>query len=103
MLHTLLGEAVFRAGLDRYFADNDGRAATVEDLLRAPEPASGRDLSQFARWYSQAGTPRLHLQRHWDGRCFRLRIQQPAPTNTGHSGPLRSQIPLRYELPDRSA
>src|SRR3546814_8623836 len=94
MLHTLLGEASFRAGMDRYFADNDGRAATVEDFLRAHEATSGRDLSQFARWYSQAGTPRLHVQRHWEDGCFRLRIEQTAPSIAGHSGPDRKSTRL---------
>ena len=35
-LHTLVGEAAFRAGMDRYFADNDGRAATLEDQALEP-------------------------------------------------------------------
>ena len=34
----------FRAGMDRYFADNDGRAATVEDFLAAFATVTGRDL-----------------------------------------------------------
>ncbi|MBE7247807.1 MAG: aminopeptidase N, partial [Actinomycetospora chiangmaiensis] len=51
MLRTLLGPEAFRAGMDRYFADNDGRAATVEDFLAAFAAVSGRDLSAFARWY----------------------------------------------------
>ena len=59
MLKTLLGPAAFRAGMDRYFADNDGRAATVEDFLAAFEAASGRDLQAFAQWYARPGTPRL--------------------------------------------
>lgn len=100
MLHTLLGEASFRAGMDRYFADNDGRAATVEDFLRAHEAASGRDLAQFARWYSQAGTPRLHINRHWADGCLRLRIKQTAPTIAGQSAPQPLQMPLRYALYD---
>ena len=34
-------------------------AATIEDFLKVFEDASGRDLSQFALWYQQAGTPNL--------------------------------------------
>jgi len=102
MLHTMLGDTTFRAGMDRYFADNDGRAATVEDFLRAHETASGRDLAQFARWYSQAGTPRVHVHRHWDGGCLRLRIEQTAPTIAGHDAPQPLQMPLRYALYDAS-
>ncbi|MBS0211884.1 MAG: aminopeptidase N [Proteobacteria bacterium] len=76
MLHTLLGEASFRAGMDEYFATNDGRAATLEDFLAAHAKASGRDLSQFARWYAQVGTPELDITDDFaDGR-YTLRIAQ---------------------------
>src|SRR5690606_11471524 len=61
MLHTLLGEEDFRRALDIYFARHDGGAATVEDLLTAMTEASGRDLTQFKRWYDQAGTPHLAI------------------------------------------
>ena len=102
MLHTLLGEARFRAGLDQYFADNDGRAATVEDFLAAMSAASGRDLSQFARWYAQAGTPELHIKADYDAaaRRYRLRIRQrnPVASAAAADGPLH--IPLRYALYD---
>jgi aminopeptidase N len=44
--------------MDLYFERHDGEAATVEDFLACFADASGRDLAQFMRWYSQAGTPR---------------------------------------------
>jgi len=59
MLHTLLGPAAFRAGMDLYVARHDGQAVTTEDFVAAMEDASGKDLAQFRRWYSQAGTPEL--------------------------------------------
>ncbi|MBS0457533.1 MAG: aminopeptidase N [Proteobacteria bacterium] len=94
MLHTLLGEHMFRAGMDRYFADNDGRAATLEDFLAAHEHASGRDLSQFARWYAQVGTPTLEIADAFaDGR-YTLRIAQRQ--RDPQAAPLL--IPLRYAL-----
>ena len=102
MLHTLLGEQAFRAGLDRYFADNDGRAATVEDFLVAMTTASGRDLSQFARWYAQAGTPELRIEADYDAdaRHYRLSFRQrnPVAAEAAAEGPLH--IPLRYALYD---
>jgi aminopeptidase N len=66
MLHTLLGEASFRQGLDDYFASHDGGAATVEDLVAAMARASGRDLGQFLRWWDQAGTPRIEVIEDFD-------------------------------------
>ncbi|HEY2344846.1 MAG TPA: aminopeptidase N [Xanthomonadaceae bacterium] len=97
MLHTLLGEATFRAGMDRYFADNDGRAATIEDFIAAHESASGRDLSQFARWYSQVGTPSIVVEDDFaDGR-YTLRIaQRQSDEQATREAPLH--LPLRFAL-----
>lgn len=61
MIHTLLGEQGFRAGMDLYFERHDGEAATTEDFVKAMEDANGADLKQFRRWYHQAGTPLLSL------------------------------------------
>ncbi|GJD59692.1 aminopeptidase N [Methylobacterium dankookense] len=66
MLKTLLGPDAFRAGMDRYFAENDGRAATVEDFLDAFAAVSGRDLAAFAQWYARPGTPRLAFRTAYD-------------------------------------
>ena len=54
MYHTLLGAETFRKGSDLYFDRHDGQAATVEDFVVSMEDASGRDLSQFRRWYKQS-------------------------------------------------
>ena len=59
MLRTLVGEAAFAAGMRLFFERCDGTAATVEDFLACFAEASGTDLSRFALWYAQAGTPRL--------------------------------------------
>ena len=58
MYRTLLGEHDFVAGVRLYLTRHDGEAATIDDFLRAMVDASGRDLRQFSRWYSEAGTPR---------------------------------------------
>ena len=67
MLRALVGPEGYDAALALYFERHDGEACTVEDWLRVFEDATGRDLAQFARWYSQAGTPRLHVTESWDG------------------------------------
>ena len=43
--------------MDLYFRRHDGSAATCDDFLAAMADANGADLTQFSRWYSQAGTP----------------------------------------------
>ena len=62
MMRTLLGERAFRAGTDLYFERHDGEAATCDMFLAAMEAGGGTDLSQFARWYSTAGTPRVSVK-----------------------------------------
>jgi len=96
MLHTLLGEEAFRAGMDRYFADNDGRAATIEDFITAHERASGRELAQFARWYAQVGTPQIEVEDAFaDGR-YVLTIRQ----RQRDAQALPLHLPLRFALHD---
>ncbi len=89
MLRTLIGPESFRAGMDRYFADNDGRAATVEDFLAAFATVTGRDLSAFARWYERPGTPRLSVAMAYDPQAARctLRFAQSLPGETGPDAP----------------
>ena len=61
MQHTLLGPERFRRGMDLYFARHDGQAVTCDDFVQAMQDAApgadGIDLTQFRRWYVQAGTP----------------------------------------------
>jgi aminopeptidase N len=85
MLRTLIGAEAFRVGMDRYFADNDGRAATVEDFLAAFASVTGRDLTVFARWYERPGTPRLSVTYAYEpaaARCV-LRLAQSLPAEAG--------------------
>ena len=65
MLKRLVGDEGYKTALDLYFAKHDGQACTIEDWLVVFEEATGRDLSQFKRWYSQAGTPTLSVAEDW--------------------------------------
>ena len=62
MLHTLLGKAGFRKGIDEYFVRHDGQAVTCDDFVNAMQDANDSDLGQFKRWYSQSGTPVIKVQ-----------------------------------------
>ena len=81
MLHTLLGPEAFRRGMDLYFERHDGQAVTCDDFIAAMETAWGRDLSQFKRWYSQAGTPELTVGIDHDATsaCLTLQVAQHCP------------------------
>ena len=59
MIKTIVGEQGFRKGTDLYFDRHDGQAVTTDDFVKAIEDANDIDLSQFKRWYSQAGTPQI--------------------------------------------
>jgi aminopeptidase N len=66
MMHTILGEAGFQAGMKCYFERHDGQAVTCDDFVDAMQDASGKDLTLFRRWYSQAGTPVLTVTDSYD-------------------------------------
>ncbi len=100
MLHTLLGEAAFQAGMRQYIAENDGKAATCEDFVRAMEIASGQDLTQFRYWYSQSGTPQLIVTDNYDATtaCYRLHVRQFTPATADQVEKVALQIPLKVQL-----
>ncbi len=98
MYHTLIGEEAFRRGSDRYFLQFDGSAATTDDFADVMAAASGMDLSQFKRWYDQAGTPRIRVDEAFAGDELTLRITQSCPDTPGQSGKQPFHIPLLLGL-----
>jgi len=100
MLATMLGPQAFRAGTDLYFERFDGTAATCEDFVASLEEASGIDLTQFRRWYSQAGTPRVKAELSHDvgsGRAI-LTLSQTVPATPGQPVKAPMVLPLRLKL-----
>jgi aminopeptidase N len=102
MIHTLLGAERFRQGSDLYFARHDGQAVTCDDFVKAMEDASGVDLSQFKRWYSQAGTPRLVVSEQYDAaaQTYTLNFAQSCPATPGQVEKLPFVIPVELALLD---
>ena len=100
MLQTLLGRDAFRKALDLYFERHDGQAVTVEDFVACFEEVSGRDLSQFMTWYSQAGTPELVCQLKHDMRTktAELTVSQVLAPTPGQVKKKPLHIPLRLGL-----
>lgn len=78
MIHTLIGKELFCKGITKYFELYDGQAVTTEDFLYAMEQVSGRDFTQFKRWYSQAGTPEICVSTLYDPiqKTYALTIKQ---------------------------
>ncbi|MDR6467791.1 aminopeptidase N [Paraburkholderia graminis] len=74
MYQTLFGRDGFRKGMDLYFKRHDGQAVTCDDFRHALADANGRDLAQFERWYSQAGTPRVSVRTRYDAAARRYSV-----------------------------
>lgn len=100
MYHTLLGAEDFRKGSDLYFDRHDGQAVTCEDFVKAMEDASGRDLTQFRRWYSQSGTPLLTVSDQYDehSQTYTLKVSQSCPPTPGQPGKAPFYMPLAMGL-----
>lgn len=100
MLHTLLGEQAFQRGLALYLQRYDGQAATCDDFVAAMSEASGRDLTQFTRWYSQSGTPVLTVTDHYDAlsQRYSLTVHQHTPPTLDQPQKLALHIPLSVAL-----
>jgi aminopeptidase N len=100
MIETLIGKAKFRKGMDLYFARHDGQAVTCDDFVAAMADASGADLSQFLRWYSQAGTPRVAAEGRYDAKTLRytLTLRQSCPATPGQAKKQAFLIPVAMGL-----
>ena len=102
MLHTLLGEAGFRQGMDLYFKRFDGMAVTCDDFVNAMADANKKDLSLFKRWYSQSGTPELTVTQEFNAELgqFTLTVAQQTPPSEAQPEKLPLHIPIKIELID---
>ncbi len=102
MMKTLVGDADYARALDLYFTRHDGEAATIEDWLKVFEDTTGRDLAEFKRWYTEAGTPRLTVTDDWapqvSGGTYTLHITQSNPPTPGQPTKAPKVIPVAVGL-----
>jgi aminopeptidase N len=100
MLMTLLGQEGFRKGMDLFVARHDGQAAVVEDFLRCMADAGARDLTQFALWYAQAGTPVVTVSTTHDetAQTFTVHVSQHTPATPGQANKQALHVPLALGL-----
>jgi len=100
MIRTILGPDLFRAGMDLYFERHDGQAVTIEDFLACFEAVSQRDLTQFALWYHQAGTPRVSASTSYDADAgdYALTIEQSVPPTPSETIKKPMYVPLAFGL-----
>ena len=104
MYYSLLGHQGFRHGMDLYFKRHDGQAVTCDDFRAAMADANKKNLKQFERWYSQAGTPVLKVSSHYDAaaKTFALSFAQSCPATPGQDKKLPFHIPVALGLLDSS-
>jgi aminopeptidase N len=102
MYATILGKEGFRKGMDLYFHRHDGQAVTCDDFRAAMADANETDLAQFARWYSQAGTPVVEARSEYDPRkrTYTLHLKQSCPPTPGQSAKQPFVIPFAVGLVD---
>jgi aminopeptidase N len=82
--------------MDLYFERHDGRAATVDEFIDCFADAADYNLTQFMRWYRQAGTPELVVQANHDAgaKTCTLEITQMLPPTPGQPAKEPMVIPL---------
>jgi aminopeptidase N len=98
MLRILVGPEAYRRALDLYFARHDGQACTIEDFRRCFEEATGRDLTQFARWWSQSGTPTVTVAERFADGALTLTLRQSTPPTPGQPDKAPVVVPVAVGL-----
>jgi aminopeptidase N len=100
MYHKILGAEGFRKGSDLYFDRHDGQAVTINEFVSAMEDANGVDLTQFRRWYKQAGTPIVDVQTQFDATSgsLTLTLKQSTPDTPGQTDKQPVWIPVQLGL-----
>ena len=100
MQHTLLGAQTFRKATDLYFDRYDGQAVTCDDFVQCMADASGRNMTQFFRWYKQAGTPTLVASSDYDAaqQRYTLTFTQSQAETPGQTDKQPLLIPIAVGL-----
>ncbi len=103
MLHTILGEERFQAGMRLYVSRHDGQAVTCDDFVQAMQDASGIDLTRFRQWYAQSGTPVLNVTDEFDAanQKYILHVKQHTPPTADQKEKSVLHIPLSLALYDQ--
>jgi aminopeptidase N len=100
MLKVLIGPRAFSCGMRLYFDRYDGTAATIEDFISCFAESAERDLTQFSRWYHQAGTPQVDVAAQYDAasRTFALDFKQSCKPTPGQPEKKPFVIPIELGL-----
>lgn len=102
MYQTMFGVEGFRKGMDLYFQRHDGQAVTTDDFAAAMADANNADLTEFKRWYEQAGTPVVKVKDRWDAttNSYEIECEQSCPATPESKEKQPFVIPLKTSLLD---
>lgn len=108
MIYFMLGEELFRKGTDYYFNTYDGSAIGCDEFIMSFQKTSKRDFTQFMNWYSQKGTPNVHVMAadyNQASKTFKLRLKQTIRSDAAHPAegnegapPQPFHIPISFGL-----
>jgi aminopeptidase N len=100
MYRTILGDEGFKKGMKLYFERHDGDAVTCDDFRAAMSDANNYDLTQFERWYKQAGTPVVNIDTSYDAssKQFKMKLTQRTPTTPGPNQKEEEKLPLHMPV-----
>jgi aminopeptidase N len=104
MFNLLLGDESYRKACDSYFSSFDGQAVTIQEFAQKMQDHSDLDLSSFLLWYTQAGTPELTIQDHYDpdAQTYTLTVRQTVPDTAGQKNKSPMLIPIKLGLIDQN-
>ncbi|WP_262695004.1 aminopeptidase N [Kordiimonas aquimaris] len=102
MIQALLGKKAFNTAVRQYLTEFDGQAATCADFVDVMERVGQKDLTQFRRWYSQAGTPSIDVSRKRDGNDVILKVSQSCMATPGQSSKAPFHIPFMVGWIDKA-
>lgn len=95
----------FAKGMVLYFERHDGQAVTCDDFAQAiadanPGSALAMHLTQFKRWYAQAGTPRVQATGNYnaEARTYTLTLSQSCPPSPDQAHKEPFVIPVQMGL-----
>ena len=98
MLRFVLGEEGFGKGIKEYARRHRAALVETEDLRRAMEEATGKDLTLFFRqWLYQAGHPKFRVSWDWDQESSMVELRVSQVHVTDETTPL-FDTPVAIEL-----
>jgi aminopeptidase N len=101
LLRFVLGDEAFLAGVRAYLREHAGGGVVTDDLRRALENASGRDLGPFfEQWLARPGFPEFRFAWEWDGAAQELVLSIEQIQSSRDGTPAVFALPVELEVRD---